>query len=124
MSQSLVDNFTLKLATIDIQGSLSAGVDILGLLLLGVKMPAAWTAAGLTFQGSVDGGVSYQDLYDEDGNEVGWTGAAIDRILLQAGAQPIVAGLTHLKVRSGTAALPVAQGAARTLVLILGVPNP
>jgi hypothetical protein len=124
MSQSLIGNFILKPAIIAINGSVSGAVDILGLMLLGCKMPAAWTAASLTFQGSVDGGESYQSLYDEDGSEIAWTGATVDRILFQAGAQPIIAGLTHLKVRSGVAALPVAQAAAASIVLILDMPNP
>lgn len=124
MSQALVGNFVLKPVTISSGGSLSAAVDALGLLLLGIKMPAAWTTAGLTFSGSVDGGTTYQDLYDEDGNEVGWTGAAVDRILFQAGAQPILCGMTHLKIRSGTSGTPVTQTADRSLILIFGVPNP
>ena len=46
--------------------------------VVGITMPAAWTAANLTFQASPDGSTFY-NLYDDEGNEVTVTAAASRR---------------------------------------------
>lgn len=81
----------------------------------GIQMPAAWTAANLTFQVSYDG-VTFANLYDNSGNEYTVTAAASRTILL-----PLVdfLGIAYLKIRSGTSATPVTQGAARQLQIQL-----
>lgn len=89
--------------------------DVAGFYVMGIQMPAAWTAASLTFQGSADGG-AYGDVYDVDGTEVTVTTAAGRYITLDPAT---LAGLTFLKVRSGTAAAAVAQGAERKITLLL-----
>ena len=45
-------------ATIGTGASLSQQIDLGAMTLVGIVMPASWTAAGLTFQVSADGGVS------------------------------------------------------------------
>lgn len=94
--------------------SLSAEVDIGVNALVGIAMPATWTAADLTFQVSSDGGATWLELQT--------TAAAVD---FKAAAGQFVAvdptalrGFNALKVRSGTASVPVNQGADRTLTLI------
>lgn len=114
---------TVKFASMDANiangASLSQAIENIGLgaasALVGIEMPAAWTAANLTFQVSFDGD-TYKDLYDKDGNEVTVTAAASRYIGL---IPSLFAGIRHLKVRSGTSGTPVNQGAARTLRLVV-----
>ena len=82
--------------------------------LCGIVMPAAWTAANLTFQVSEDG-VTYNNLYDQDGNEITATAAASRYIVM---TPENFWGQHWIKVRSGTAGTPVNQGAARTVKLV------
>ena len=95
-------------------GDGNAGIiDLRNKSLVGIQMPSAWTAANLTFQGSMDDGVTFANLYDDTGAERTVT-AAVDRAITLDPAKFM--GLTHLKVRSGTGAAAVNQGAARTLL--------
>ena len=97
--------------------SLSDPLDSQGLELLGILMPASWTAANLTFQGSPDG-QSYADVYDRAGTEYTATAAA-SRLILLLPRDDLVP-LRFLKVRSGTAGVPVAQaGGGRILTLLV-----
>lgn len=87
-----------------------------GCLLAYVKLPAAWTVANLTFQVSLDGGATFQDLYRDAGEFVSTVGA------LTASGVVVVFDRHHpvvgvVKVRSGTAGTPVNQGAERALTL-------
>lgn len=107
---------TTVAATIAISTALSAAVDLGAIgTLVGIQMPAAWTTANLTFQASYDGGTTYQDLYDDAGNEVTVTAAASRNIYLSPEEW---AGIQLLKVRSGTSGTPVNQAAARTITLV------
>lgn len=94
--------------------SLSAEIDLGANALVGIAMPAAWTAADLTFQVSPDGGATWLELQS--------VSAAID---YKAAAGQFIAidptqlrGFNALKVRSGTLATPVNQGADRSLTLV------
>ncbi len=78
--------------------------------LVAIQMPAAWTAANLTFQGSMDG-VTYADMYDATGTEVTVVAAASTYILLAD------LKAAWIKVRSGTTGTPVNQGADRVILL-------
>ena len=104
--------------TISSGTSLSAAVDLGPNRAFAVVMPASWTAANLTFQGSVDG-ITYNNLYDDTGTEVTITAAASQYIVLSSPAK--ILGLRWIKVRSGTNGTPVNQGADRALVIV-GVP--
>jgi len=101
-------------ATIAISGSLSGEVHLNGDALVGIEMPAAWTAAELTFQTSFDS-VTYQDLYDEFGMEVTVQAAASRNIQMNPAEWTHV---KYLKVRSGTSGTPVAQAAGRVIYLL------
>lgn len=100
--------------TIANAASLSDAMDLQGARLVGIRMPATWTAAGLTFQVSEDG-TNFVDLYNSAG-EVAYTTAAGSRGLSFLAEDFL--GWRYVKVRSGTAASPVNQGGARTLILI------
>lgn len=124
--QALISNFTWKNCLIDISedDDLSEAINVQGYMLLGIEFPAEWTAASVTFQGTFESGGTLKDIYDEDNNEVTWTGAGASKILLAGGTAPLIGGFHTIKVRSGVTATPVAQGADRALKLLLGVPNP
>lgn len=98
--------------------SLSTGCDCRGYEISGIVMPAAWTAASLTFQGSHDG-ATYQNVYDTNGVEVTFTPTvALDHGLL-ADILLALRPWDYVKVRSGSAGTPTNQGAARLVVLAL-----
>lgn len=81
--------------------------------LTGIQMPTAWTAASLTFQGSMDG-VTFQDIYDPSGTEVTSTVSASQLVTVDK-----FTGAIWMKIRSGTSGTPVNQGADRTLTVLV-----
>jgi hypothetical protein len=94
-------------------GDLNDGViDLTKKSLVGISVPAAWTTANLTFQGSTDGGITFFDLYDESGTERSIVVVASRTVTLDPTK---FMGCTHLKIRSGVTATPVAQAADRVL---------
>ena len=101
-------------ASIDNGASLSGAVDLGGRKLAAIDMPAAWTAANITFQASADG-ITYDDLYDNS-TERSLTVAA-SRYLMQNIGDWV--GLRYLKIRSGTSGTPVNQGASRIITLLV-----
>lgn len=103
-------------ATILNGASLSGAVDLDEKRAHRIVMPAAWTAAGITFQVSYDG-AAFNDLYTADGEyTLSSTVVGASRSIVLD--QSIFYGVRHLKVRSGTSAAPVNQGADRALVLV------
>lgn len=94
---------------------LSGALDLKGMTPVAIQMPGTWVAADITFQVSLDGGVSYLDLYDEAGTEIVVKAAASRVIALNTVAKYWNGG--KIKIRSGTAALAVNQTASRTLIL-------
>lgn len=102
-------------------GSLSNAVEIDG-RLNAIVIPAAWTTAAITFSASADGS-NYHDVVDiVSGSRTERTLAsgAITAGDFVALTRSDWAGMKYLKVRSGTSASPVNQGAARTFSLIEG----
>ena len=95
--------------------SLSAGIAIRG-ALSSVLLPSAWTTASITFQGSVDGGTTYADIYDAGTERTIASANVVGGRLLALSLNEWI-GFTHIKIRSGTSATPVNQGAARTFAL-------
>lgn len=100
--------------------SLSPAIDLsqfanIGLpILWGISTPDTWTAADWTFQVSLDGGVTYENLYDGQGNEYSMTVSASRYILIDPA---VFKGIVLFKIRSGSLALPVNQAADRILKL-------
>lgn len=101
--------------------SLSGEVDLAGNRPLALIMPVAWTAAVITFQGSHDGGTTYQNVYDSDGNELTSQAAASRNIGLTTNAAWVLGQFGKIKVRSGTSGAVVNQspGAAGTTITIV-----
>lgn len=103
--------------TIAINESLSGAADLDQYTLAAVVLPAAWTAAALTFQVTYDG-TNYFDLSDYFDGEVtvsSTIAVASKAISLRPSQFLRVAGV---KVRSGTSGTPVNQAAARIITLV------
>lgn len=99
--------------------SLSGGLNLNGRVLCGVYMPGAWTAAGLSFAACDTLAGTYEAIQTATAEYVA-TAAASQYVALD----PVVFyGVRFIKVRSGTVALAVNQGAARTLTLMCAVPS-
>jgi hypothetical protein len=78
-----------------------------------LEMSAAWTAAVITFAGSIDE-ASYNFIYDEEGVLVEIPGDSSVRIVLPS---QYLSEHKTIMVCSGTKAAPVNQAANRTLYL-------
>ncbi len=117
-SESVQRPFAIKTVTIANGASLSGEVDLGGYALAAIQMPSAWTAANLTFQAATASGGTFQEVYDDLGNELTVQAAASRCIGIDSVAGAL-APLRFIKIRSGTAATPVNQAADRTLTLIL-----
>lgn len=100
-------------ATIAAGDSLSPAIAVGGLVPVGIVMPAAWTAAVLTFLVSVDD-QNFYPLQDMSGEVT--AGAAAGQYIALDPA--IFIGIVSLKLRSGTASAPVAQPVDAPLTLV------
>ena len=108
---------TLKSTAVTIANgaSLSGALEMTnGNYMCGIIMPAAWTAADLTFEASHDD-ITYNDLYDQDGVEVS-ASADVDRYIILNPNK--FWGIKYIKVRSGTSASAVNQAAERSIILL------
>jgi hypothetical protein len=98
--------------------SLSAAVPLGSKVLIGIGMPAVgWDAAALTFQGSLDGGITWLELMNDASAAISAAVAAGQFIMLSTLFS--WRAINHIKVRSGTSGAPVNQTADRTLTLVL-----
>lgn len=104
-------------ATIDSAGSLSAAVDLSGRSIAYIDMPAAWTAAAITFQtGSIDtSGATFKDVLLDDGTEVSVTVAVSDHVILTP--TKVWAFKRYVKIRSGTSGSAVTQADTRSIII-------
>jgi hypothetical protein len=100
--------------------SLSDAIDLEGYDLKAVEMPVVWTSANaMTFQAAEKIGGTYQNVYDDAGNEVSVSASNSRCIKIGATLSKDLAGLRFLKIRSGTSASAVAAGADTTLLLLV-----
>lgn len=103
-------------ATIANGASLSGVVDLGADRAHRLLIPAGWTAAAITFQASADG-ATFGDLYDAVGEiTLSSTVVAASRSIVLD--QAAFYGIRYLKIRSGTAAAVVAQGAQRDITVV------
>lgn len=96
--------------------SLSGTINLGGLRLFGLTIPAAWTAAALSFQVSPDAGANWYELMGPDGAAVTLAPQTSCCMMLDP---KFFAPFQYIRLRSGLAAAPVAQGADRMLNLFL-----
>lgn len=101
-------------ATILSGQSLSSAIKLNGGFVEGIYMPASWTAATLSFAVSEDDS-TYVPLTDALGVEMALTVAGATAIMLPLSS---LRGWNYLKLRSGTSAAAVNQGADRAFTLI------
>lgn len=101
-------------ATVPNGAALSEAIDLRGYEPLAVQMPAAWTAAGLSFEVS-DDGVNFADLYNTSGEYT--LTVATDRAVALSTPNEL-SGFQFIKVRSGTTGTPVNQGADRLIKIL------
>ena len=94
----------MAIAVIDtgVSTTIFSAVACQGLVLVAIELPGTFAGTALTFQGDADGDGTYRAIYDSDGNVVSWT-VANSRLVVPAADQPLIAGLTSLKVVSGSA---------------------
>lgn len=120
MAQPVSSRVDTEIATIAAAGSLSGAVDLKGRMLAGIVMPAAWTAASLTFQVSLDN-TTFVNLYADQG----LSGTSTEYTIATAASYGHSLGgvdwlaWRYVKVRSGTAGTPAAQAAERLVTLSL-----
>lgn len=115
---SYADQIDTITATIANGASLSGEIDLSNHKIMTIFMPAAWTAANLTFQVAAVTGGTFQDLYNDGGAEVNVTAAASRAIGVDIYAG-VLASARFIKIRSGTTGTPVTQGAARSIILVI-----
>jgi len=111
-------NKSVASVTIASGASLSGGIDLGDKVLSAIIMPAAWTAAALSFQASEDNGVTWLNMFDDGGVEVqiATVGAvAGQRIALDPS---MFSGVDFVKVRSGLSTAAVNQAADRVFTLV------
>ena len=121
---------TTATATIANGAATSDAVQVLFREVVGIVIPSAWTAAGVAFTMSPDGGTTY---YPVKRPEVGTTNAPIPVKNLELLAADIPTGTatfiplpaewfkgaTHIKVLSQTTGSGVNQGAARSVLVVM-----
>lgn len=101
-------------ATILSGASISTTLPLQMRQVVGIQMPAAWTAAGLSFTASADGS-TFSTLVDPYGVEIVLTVAASQFILIPPDS---LGGMVALRLRSGTSAAAVNQGADRAITVV------
>jgi len=104
----------IESVTIAAAASLSSAASCQGRALAGILMPAAWTAADLTFQASVDG-TTYGNFYTVAGAEITVIATVDNFIQIEPSG---FSGPLYLKVRSGPAGAAQNQAAARIITLV------
>ena len=109
---------TIVHATIVNRTSLSGAIDCSAAPPVRISMPAAWTAANLSFQVSSDG-TTFEDLFDSTGKEVMVNVMPGTVVRLSAGwaVSPV-----WLKFRSGSRTAPVLQSVDRIFSIALVTP--
>lgn len=99
--------------------SLSGAIELAEGQLVGLLMPAAWTAAAVSFDVSYDG-AAYAPLYDQNGEvKVSSTYVSATERRFFALDPVSFLGAKFVKVRSGLNGAAVAQGAGRTVTLLI-----
>ena len=107
------DNIRYIPATITSGTSLSAAVALDGLNLIGIQMPAGWDAAAVTFQVAYDG-ATYNNMWLQTAEFSATTAASVTNLW----SHDLLGPIRSVKVRSGTAGVPVNQTADRIVTLI------
>lgn len=104
-------------ATILEDASVSEAIETNGLMLSEFQMPDTWTTASIGFDKSDDAETWYP-AYDAADAEISIATPTVHRIhSLGDEKRKSLEGSTYIRIRSGSAASPVAQGGDREFVL-------
>lgn len=95
-------------------GNLSGTIQLGGLHLCGLILPAAWDAAPVTLQASANGN-DFHDVHTADGTELSITVGANRWVVIDLAN---TVGFANLRLRSGASASPVNQTAERLITVI------
>ena len=109
-----LNRYSYRTGTIISGAALSGAIPVAGLDVVGILIPAAWTAAGVTLQASHDM-ATFGNVFDAAG-EVAFASDALGRLLVSTS---LPKGAAAIKVRSGTAGAPVNQLADRVVTVLL-----
>jgi hypothetical protein len=104
-----------SIAVIPNNTALSQELDLGEHSLVGLIMPAGWTAASITFAVAPGPNQAFLPLYDDGGTEVTITVAASRHVTLSDANIAKLRAARFLKIRSGTSGAPVNQGAERQI---------
>jgi hypothetical protein len=109
--------------TIPAGQSLSNGALVGDYRISGLQFPPVWAAGGISWQASLDDGATWVEVTDATGAPIAYptAGAANTYFLLDSTK---FVGLTLVRIRSGTLAAPVNQGANCVLRLACAKLNP
>jgi hypothetical protein len=118
----MVEGLRNKHAPVIANGAaVSTAINLAGGTLVAIQLPAAWTAADITFEGSFDG-TTWAPVFDDASAEVkiaaATVAAQVGRILVSAGVLSKLAALPMFRIVSGVAGTQVNQGAARSFVVV------
>lgn len=87
--------------------------------IIGIQMPADWTAAALSFATSETSGGTFAPVFKSNGDELSFQ-ASDDRYIAIHPADLAWARGKYLKIRSGLSTAAVNQGAERVIEADLG----
>lgn len=111
-------DITVATATIASGASQSDVVDTQGHTSFMLLMPAAWTTAHITFLASDSPSGTFLKVMKQDGTELDVNVAASGAYALET-LSPQLCIARYIKLRSGTASVPVNQGAERTIKVLM-----
>ena len=100
--------------------SVSDDIGLDGRVPVAIYMPAAWTAAAITFQAAYEIDGTFYDLYDTAEAEFDITTPVAGKV--HTIDPNLFLGVTQLRIRSGVSATPVNQGADRALIVATAKP--
>lgn len=113
-------NLIAQSVTIASGDSVSEMISAQGLALVGVVMPATWTAAAIGFKACLTGNIAdLQTVYDSGGNVEGTPANAVQATTIAFPSSDALF-FPFLQITSVVAgsATPTTQGAARVLILL------
>ena len=118
--QRIIANPVVSTATIPKDAAITGAIPIGGRTYFGFSTPATWTAAAITFLASDEEAGTYRPVYTDGGTEltVASANVAVDRnISMSPSNMNYLAPFKFIKLRSGVAATPVDQAAARVFII-------
>jgi len=100
--------------------SLSTALYIANYKIMSIFLPADWTTAGITFVGCItNDGTFNQIVQGSDVAEVAIASVAASKVIgLDGALKEALEGIAYIKLRSGTLAAPVDQGASGKTISI------